>query len=411
LVLDSRKTQIKHWSTYLRAMGKTAPVILVINKIDQQADIALSQSQLQKAVPNLKQICHISCATQHGMNELHAAIQATLPQLKRLNLTLPVPWLEAKTALMAQARTCTYLHDSDYRAVCQAHGIDKPKEQQALIMVLHELGSVTQFAGRWLDSTYILRPQWLIEALYHILSAAQASSGRLDYTQLHNCLNPDTYPMQIHDYLWALMERFGFCYALNETDYLFPNLLPAQAPAMTFDDPQVLYFTFNYAVLPDVIFPRVMVALYHHINNDTYWRDGMLLRDDRCYHSSALVKVERAKKRIDIYVSGQQRYEYLAVLRFVFDDIHRSMNKLTLRHNISLPDDPAMLIDYDDLVQRWQRGETQYVLPDIGQTYQLADLLGGIAPHPVEDKDVMALLHDIHAMLASQMSAKWNKLA
>ncbi len=68
LVLDSRReTQVDYWLKHIQTFGKNAPVIIVINKIDENPHFYLPQQrQLKKRYPNFKQVCRLSCATQQG---------------------------------------------------------------------------------------------------------------------------------------------------------------------------------------------------------------------------------------------------------------------------------------------------------------------------------------------------------
>ena len=111
LVLDSRReTQVDYWLKHIQTFGHNAPVIIIINKIDENPHFDLPQRQLKQNYPNLKHICRISCATQQGIDQLNQTIQSTLPDIELLNTMFPakwfnVKWFNVKTAITEQAKT------------------------------------------------------------------------------------------------------------------------------------------------------------------------------------------------------------------------------------------------------------------------------------------------------------------
>ncbi|MEN8218492.1 MAG: COR domain-containing protein [Pseudomonadota bacterium] len=57
-----------------------------------------------------------------------------------------------------------------------------------------------------------------------------ADNGKLHRNDLKSLLNNQTYPKRKHDYLLELMKKFELCYALNNNEYLLPDLFPIQEP-------------------------------------------------------------------------------------------------------------------------------------------------------------------------------------
>jgi len=152
LVLDSRReTQVDYWLKHIQTFGHNAPVIIVINKIDENPHFDLRQ--LKQNYPNLKHICRISCATQQGIDQLNQTIQATLPDIELLNTMFPAKWFNVKTAITDQAKTTNFTSYEHYVDICQTNGITKESEQNTLINFLHDLGIINHFQDRWLRET------------------------------------------------------------------------------------------------------------------------------------------------------------------------------------------------------------------------------------------------------------------
>jgi len=389
LVLDSRReTQVDYWLRHIQAFAQNAPVIIVINKIDENPHFDLPKRQLKKEYSNIKQVCRLSCATREGLDSLHEAIQATLPDIELLDTVFPANWLNVKVAITEQAQIDHYASYQDYISLCQAYGITTENEQNTLINFLHDLGLVIHFPDRWLRETNVINPQWLTEAVYSVINAPQlAGNGKLHRNQLSGLLDNHVYPVHKHDYILELMVKFELCYALNEHEYLFPDLFPSHEPDFEFDDTQTVNFIFKYSFLPKSIFTRFVVKMHQDIHDNIYWRNGVLFYNTR-YNSKALVEVDRQNSGLSVFVSGQEPREYLAVLRFMLNDIHHSFGHLKVVEHIGLPDN--LSVNYDYLCTLAKQGQIAYIPPENPtQNYNIAQLLDSIAPRHI-DKDESA---------------------
>jgi small GTP-binding protein len=404
LVLDSRReTQVDYWLKHIQTFGKNAPVIIVINKIDENPHFDLPQQrQLKKRYPNIKQICRISCAMQQGMSELNRAIQNTLPDIELLNTVFPAKWFKVKTAITEQAEKTNFTSYEHYVDICQANGISKESEQNTLINFLHDLGLVNHFQDRWLRETNVINPQWITEAVYTIINAPQlAGDGKLHREHLTTLLDNTTYPVRKHDYIIELMKKFELCYALNDNEYLLPDLFSTQEPEFEFDDEHALQFILEYDFLPKSIFTRFIVRMHRDILDNTYWRNGVLLCD-RASDTTALV--ETVSDRLVLQITGQQKREYLAILRFVLEDIrHSSFSHLNVTEKIGLPDNPQITVNHDYLVKLAQNGHCEYLPPENPEKYyNIMDLLGIVAPQKNSETEIMQMLQKILSILETQ---------
>lgn len=401
LVLDSRReTQVDYWLKHIQTFGENAPVIIVINKIDENPHFDLPQQrQLKKRYPNFKQICRISCATQQGLDELNNAIQNTLPNIELLNTIFPAKWFKVKTAITEQAKKTNFTSYEHYVDICQANGISRETEQNTLINFLHDLGIVNHFQDRWLRETNVINPQWLTEAVYTIINAPQlAGNGKLHRELMPSLLDNDTYPVRKHDYIIELMKKFELCYALNDNEYLLPDLFPTQEPDFEFDAEHALHFILEYDFLPKSIFTRFIVRMHRDILDNTYWRNGVLL-NDRASDTSALV--ETVSNRLILQITGPQKREYLAILLFILKDINRSFNNLNITEKIGLPDNPDLTVNHAYLLKLAQDGQSKYLPPEQSEkSYNIKDLLGIVAPP--SETETMQMLQKILSILEAQ---------
>ena len=73
LVLDATKgkkeNQIEYWLELIQSFGSNSPVIIVINKVDQN-NLNIERGKLHSQYPNIKSFIEISCSKDRGIEEL-----------------------------------------------------------------------------------------------------------------------------------------------------------------------------------------------------------------------------------------------------------------------------------------------------------------------------------------------------
>jgi small GTP-binding protein len=381
LVLDSRReTQVEYWLKHIQTFGDHAPVIIVLNKIDQNPHFNLSQRQLKQRYPNIKDIQRVSCATEAGIKELKQCIQKTLPAIELLYTPFPATWFAVKNAIEEQAQQRDFASYEQYVAICEANGIKKDSEQTTLINFLHDLGLINHFQDPWLRETNVINPQWITQAVYTLLNAPQlAHYGKLHRNDLKTLLDQTTYPERKHDYILQLMQKFELCYALNKQEYLLPDLLSSEEPVFEFKQQTALHFILQYDFLPKSIFTRFMIKMHRDIEDSLYWRNGMVLKD-RGSDTRALIEVNHEDKFLSLQLTGTQKREYLFVLRFVLADIHSSFKQFKVTEKIGLPDNPEISVDYQYLENLVKSGQNVYIPPENpSQSYDISEILAVFA--------------------------------
>jgi small GTP-binding protein len=396
LVIDSRReTQVDYWLKHIQTFGKNAPVIIVINKIDENPHFNLPQQrQLKQRYPNLKHINRISCTTKQGISSLKRTIQNTLPNIELLNTTFPEKWFKVKAAIAEQAKQTNFTSYEHYVDICQANGISKETEQNTLINFLHDLGTINHFQDRWLRETNVINPQWITQAVYTIINAPKlADNGKLHRNDLKSLLNNQTYPERKHDYLLELMKKFELCYALNDNEYLLPDLFPLSEPDFEFDAEHALHFILEYDFLPKSIFTRFVIKMHREIY--TYWRSGILLRE-----ADTTALVETDDKRIILQITGTKKREYLAILLFIFKDIHRRFSELKVTEKIGLPDNPELSVNHNHLLKLAKNGQREYFPENSDKSYKISELLGMVEAQ--SETETMQMLHKIVSLLETQ---------
>jgi internalin A len=399
LVLDSRReSQVDYWLKHIQTFAENAPVIIVINKIDENPHFDVPRRQLKEKYPNIKAFCRISCAHLNGIDDLKNTIQNALPDIELINTLFPHRWFQVKNAIAQQAMQRNFTSYDHYIDICQQYQIVTESEQRTLINFLHDLGLVIHFQEGFLRDTNVINPQWLTEAVYKIITAPTlASNGILTSKHLSTLLDTNIYPSHKLPYLLGLMRKFELCFVLDKNRLLLPDLFPVHEPDFDFDSQHAIHFILDYEFLPKSIFTRLVVRMHHSIKNNLYWRNGIVLFD-QTYQTTALI--ETNQQQLKLHIQGEKAREYLTVLQFVLNDIHRSFSHLNIRYKIGLPDHPEITVSYEYLLKLIENKQTDYVPSELpNKSYNVKHLLGIMQIENWSETQVLQMLQTMNTVL------------
>ncbi len=181
-----------------------------------------------------------------------------------------------------------------------------------------------------LENIVILNPEWATEAVYKLIDTrtVQLSKGRFRVLDLRHIWDRGKYPTDKHHALVRLMEKFEICFnILGTEDYIIPELLPATKPTSFFIEnykkSNNIHFEYRYNFMPAGILSRFICRLYYLIENEIFWKNGVLLRHEETF---ALINNEPYNKKIKLSVSGPDSYGTLSIIRNEFENIHKTLN-------------------------------------------------------------------------------------
>jgi hypothetical protein len=281
--------------------------------------------------------------------------------------------------------------------MCDEEGIKSKSEQGTLVDFLHDLGVMLHFKDIPLLNTHVLEPEWVTNAVYKIVNSKEIADSRgiLKLDMLHEILkqNSDTdfyYPPDQYVFFVSLMEKFELAYKLDNSTLLLPGLLEIQEPDFKFNYEEPLRFIIDYDFLPPSVMPRFIVKMNEDIIDNLRWRTGLVL-EDKNFNSSAVIRADIEAKRISIYVNGNQKRDYFAVILQRFREINNSFEKLKATEKIPLPDNPEITVSYDHLIKLELKGIETYMPDGSDNEYKVSYLLGTV----INRSNERALLEEI----------------
>ncbi|MDR7666720.1 COR domain-containing protein [Methanosarcina sp. Z-7115] len=398
LVLDGRKDEKpEYWLKLIENFGGDSPVLVVINKIDENPAFELERKFLLEKYPFIRGFYRLSCISNEGIEKFSKTLKEELKAVKHLEIKWPKSWLNVKSKLEKMRPNCTpdfedesacdhrnFIQYNDYKMMCSEEGISDESEKNTLVDFLHDLGVILHFRDIPLLNTHVLEPEWVTNAVYRAVNSKEVAESRgvlkLDmFPEILklNSKNDFYYPVEQYGFILSLMKKFELSYDLDDRTVLLPSLLEIQRPDFEFDYNGALKFIIDYDFLPPSVMPRFIVKINRDIKDNLRWRTGVVL-EDRSFNSSAVVRVDNEARRINIYVDGEQKKDYFAVILHKFREINNSFEKLKATEKIPLPDRPDVTVSYKHLIKLEMKGIEMYMPDGSDYEYRVSDLLGTV---------------------------------
>jgi hypothetical protein len=173
------------------------------------------------------------------------------------------------------------------------------------------------------------------------------------------------------------MKKFELCYAIDDREILIPSALLKDSPKFEFDDSQSLRFEFEYSFLPPSVISTFIVKSHEDIEDRLRWRDGVILEDSST-SSRAFIKVDMQDKRIFIYVNGEQKRDFFAIIRKRFYDINSKFKEIEITEWIPLPSYPKYRVEYETLIGHEIANKPKYFDGKLRMEFSVSQLLSGI---------------------------------
>lgn len=397
LVLDGRKDEdAEYWLKHIESFGGDSPVLVALNKTDQNPGFDVNRRFLQDKYGGIKGFYRVSCASKMGITDFSRDLRKELANVKILETTWAKSWFNVKTKL--EKMTENFICYDEYKAMCSKENILDEAAQDTLVDFLNDLGVILHFKDFRLLDTHVLEPKWVTEAVYRIINSEELAEakGVLELTLLDQILRKKRrfdfrYPADRYPYIIELMKKFELCYEIDDQTVLVPDLLEVQEPEIEFDYEKPLRFLIEYDFLPKSIMPRFIVKMHKDIKGQSRWRTGVVL-EDKSFHSTAVIKADERDKKIYIYVNGAQKRDYFSVIRYAFQSINSSFEKLEAIEKVPMPDAAAVTVSYEHLIRLERKAVEEYIPDGSEKAYKVKDLLGTIYVEKKTEKEILQLL-------------------
>jgi internalin A len=393
LVLDGRKDEKdEYWLDHIKTFGGDSPVMVVLNKIDENPGFKVNQKFLTGKYPNIKGFFRISCATKDGIEEFVEKLTMELAAIEHIKMIWGSNWFNVKERL--EGMNVPFINYEKYQRMCAEARIEREQERRLLLGFLNDLGVAIHFSDLNLLNTHVLEPKWITNAVYKIINSKILSDckGILALSELEEILKPGnkddyTYPEDKHKYIIDLMCKFELCFKIDEHRVLLPDLLDVEEMEIDFDYENSLKFQVKYSFLPKSVMPRFIVKRNNEIDGNLRWRTGVVLKDKRL-DASSVVKTDEREKTIHIFVNGSYKEDHLVTILDTFKRINDSFEQLEVKERLPLPDNPKVVVSCSYLRRMEKKGILTFLPEGADKIYNVKALLDVIKPSKERFKEM-----------------------
>ena len=397
---DTQDFQAYYWLNNIKSFAPDAPVILVINKMDQNPTASVNQRELTRKYPNLKEVIRISARKDEKAEFDHFLykFKQQLTILDGYGMEFPISWFQImKTLEEKHQEEISYIEQEDYEKICIKNGIKDPEIQRWLLEWFNDLGVCFSFHkgndSLSLSPYKVLDPKWLLNAIYLIIyfGREKAEKGILSGSAIKNILKNQSgsvYKDKTYSYrsttipfILEIMRKFEISYPLDSGREFIPALCQKEEgnEECLEEKKPMLEYLFRYEYLPENVLHRLMIQMNQWLDFHCIWRSGMRMQEDST-GLSALIRAEQKQLHIFIRSSSSlhEPWEMLNRIRECLLKIHRELNLLAedvilFRKGTFIED-----ISYDRITKYLKNHHKKYYIPDINEEIDLYELIGKV---------------------------------
>ena len=344
---DTQADRAHYWLHNIQSFAPGAPVLLVLNKMDQNPNASVDERTLRARYPDLTEIVKLS-ALKDTREEFNGTFTDVLldaiEKTGYLDADWPVSWIRVKQEL--ENLKTHYILGPQYRAICDR--CEVRDVQTELLHWFNDLGVSFCFCDAEdyaLKKHVILRPDWITNGLYIILfnHCPGARNGRLPHRAIYDLLERSAEDKTIHcttpgarydqpgdvEYVLGVMRKFQLSLDTGDGHEFIP-MLCQQDSKVDFHyyekDMDTLEFRMDFEYLPDNLLHRLMVERHAELDMDTVWRKGAKFQLDGL-KLNAVVVIDGNSLRF--FIQDQESMHrsniYLAILKANVDRIVKHM--------------------------------------------------------------------------------------
>ena len=399
LLLNSRNDdQAEKWLKHAASFGGRSPVLVVLNKIDENPSFEVNRKTLREKYPQIRDFFRLSAADGTGIHEFKEALRREIDRSDTRRTPFPTHWLAVKDHFSNM--TADYMESAEYRRVCEKNGVLRQFSQDVLLQFLHDLGVVINFRNLKNFDTQILNPLWLTNGVYRIVNSkivGDETKGILHEKDFDAIINDPRfekgnttdrtfyYPKSKLLYIVRVMEEFELCFMLDPHRYVVPQLLPVEEPEFDTKGATLRFVIHFPDFMPDSIFPRLMVKLHTFIEGDRRWRTGMVLHKPNIFKALARVRWDKEDQKILVDVCGEERRRFLSFIRETVKEIAAGFTNLKFNELVPIPDCNGFK-EYEELVEAEKAGEKEIFAKELKKRVLIADLLNGVEEPDMRDE-------------------------
>lgn len=393
LVLDARNDhKPEYWLKHIESFGGNSPVVVVLNKMDENPGFQLPESFLRVKYPHIKGFFMLSCKTGEGLETFLQKLKQEIWDLDLRKSDFPESWKLVKDYFDGMKED--YVSFMRFREVCKKMGITRPEVQEDLLKILHDLGILLHYEKLKFHNIYVINPSWITNAVYRIINSSLVAENKGFFRANdlnHIFYGPDNNEAEQEElfegekipFILDLMRHFQICFSIDEEQYIIPDLLAVDHEPYQISHDQGLSLIMKYPdFLPKSVIPRLMSKLNRYIFQNRMWKTGMVLKEDIFTQSVANIVADPEAHQIRIEIAGDgDKRVLLSIIREELRTINSSFKTLKTSEWIVLPDKgngEEVKVEYEEILGLELVGIEKYYNWKTRKWYTVKSLLNGI---------------------------------
>ena len=381
IVLNGRSDdKPDEWLQFIKTFSPQSPVIIVINRIDENPRADINRELYLNKYPNIKEIVRCSCKNsdlpEGNIAQLKRAISSIIQTNECYSSNWNKSWCRVKDEL--ENIPDSYITYSRFNEICVKNSIKDNKGKRLLLNKLNQLGIMLTYQ----QSTYnILNPNWLTKSLSCLYGLDIEKNGHLsiDKDVIFDMLYDmdSSYDMDKCEFIIQTLANFNLCY-LHGNSVFLPGVLDIcleEKIDERYDDWYEVIW--SYSVSPLLVMQRLIVRQFNSIYENNVWKNGVLL----CLGEVKALVIQ-SELEIIIYVQNVNqiaRRDCLNYIRNCIYDIHKELNfpedavteLIVLRAN-----GMETLYPLDNLKKLLDMNVEQFPVPELRAMFSTKELLG-----------------------------------
>lgn len=400
---NTQDERAQYWLNNIKSFANGCPVILVLNKMDQNPSATLNERLLKNDYPQIAEVMKLSALKDEKaqFQQLENNILKLVKDFDSYAMDFPVSWNKIKTILSEMKEN--YIIDPQYREICSNNGVVDEQIQDWLLDWFHDLGVSFNYhrQDQLLAGYMVLKPDWITNAIYIILfnGGDKAQNGIIKINDIVDLLkNPPKsvknikYNVTEMPYILGVMRRFEISYAIDDKNEFIPMMCDRNQheEAEQFLSDNTLEYFMEYEYLPNNVLHKLMIKMQNDLDEQKIWLTGMLLKS-REGNISALVRMHG--KKIELFIKSAkpeiyQSKEYLSEIRNYLLAINRELNLIAEDTIVYKEGDLAEEIKYDDLLIYLSASQKEYFSTTFRKQIPIKQILGLVE----DDYDIELIL-------------------
>ena len=405
---DTQCDRAKYWLHNIKSFAPDAPVLLVLNKIDQNPNASVDERDLRGRCEKLTKVVRLSAKdfNREDFNrEFTDVLKSEIIKTGFLDSQWPTNWKQVKDKL--ENMKSHYIMGDAYEDICQKCQVEKNRKE--LLHWFNDLGVSFCCCDKEdyaLEDYVILRPDWITNALYILLfnPLEGAQNGLIPHDSIYQILktahnNPDIkctlrsarYNSSDIGYVLGVMRKFNLSQP-HGTDHEFIPMLCQQNSTVDVQsfhkDEKILEFNMEFDYLPNNLLHRLMVDRHSELDMDNVWRTGAKFQLPEL-GLSAVVVIDGENLRFFIkHTNPMHRPNtYLATLKANVDRIVKKMGlKAPACNLIYKLDGKRDEYDFDELKMLQEVGQSVALSKAWRRMIPIEDILNQSAPDNLTDE-------------------------